>query len=248
VKAFPGAGAVLQDAFLTFLTPYADVSVGQLKNPVSWEGYNSAAKLPLPERSLVGSAYGDKRDLGIRAAKAFKYWSYTAGVFNGAGANGLDNNNSKDVALRLEAYPIDGLTLAAVGYASIGERLAPSTKDRWELDARFLKGPFSAQAEYIRARDGGGASEVDSHGFYGEVAYKVTDTIQPAIRVGYLDPNLAKDLDPTVDNTDEAWEFNAGVNYYLRGLQTKMQLGYSRIQFDAKAPVNQVILAAQVWF
>jgi len=248
VKQFPGAGSIFQDLFVTLKTPYADVSVGQLLIPVSLEGYGPSEALLLPERALVASAYGDKRDLGIRASKAFKYWSYTAGVFNGAGANGLDNDDSKDLALRLEAYPIDGLTLGAVGYASIGNRLSASTKDRWELDARYLKGPFTAQGEYIRARDGGGASEVDSHGFYGEIAYKITDAFQPAVRVGYLDPNLARDLDPTVDNSDEAWEFNAGVNYYLKGLQAKMQLGYTRIQYDVKAPVNQVILGTQVWF
>ncbi|HYV46411.1 MAG TPA: porin [Myxococcaceae bacterium] len=249
VKTFPGAASAFQDVYLTFLSPVADVSVGQFKIPVSWEGFNSSAKLILPERSLVGVAYGDKRDIGIRVTKTFKNWMYSAGVFNGAVSNNLDTNNSKDLGLRLEVYPIEGLTLAGVGYASIGERLAPTTRDRWEFDARYERGPLLFQSEYIHAYDGGGAGRVEAQGFYGVFAYLVTDKIQPVIRVGYLDPNVARDLDPVADKgADEGWEFNAGVNYYLQKHEAKLQLAYQRVQYDVKTPLNEVILAAQVWF
>jgi hypothetical protein len=144
VKAFPGAAAVFQDLYVTFIHPFADVSIGQFKIPVSWEGYNSSAKIVFPERSLVGSAYGDKRDLGIRVTKTFKNFMYSAGIFNGAVSNNLDTNNSKDLGLRLEYYPLDGLTVAAVGYASIGERLSATTKDRWEFDAATTAGRSSS--------------------------------------------------------------------------------------------------------
>jgi hypothetical protein len=249
VKAFPGAASAFQDLFFTFLTPYADVSVGQFKIPVSWEGYNSSAKIILPERSLAGQAYGDKRDLGVRVTKTFKTWMYSAGIFNGAVSNNLDTNNSKDLGLRLEVYPLEGLTLAGVGYASIGERLAATTRDRWEFDARYERGPFLFQSEYLHAYDGGGAGRVEAHGFYGVLAYMVTDKLQPVVRVGYLDPNLARDLDPVLDRgADEGWEFNAGVNYYLQKHEAKLQLAYQRVQYETKTPLNEVILAAQVWF
>jgi len=249
VKTFPGAASAFQDVYVTFLSPFADVSVGQFKIPVSWEGYNSSAKIVFPERSLVGAAYGDKRDIGLRVTKTFKRWMYSAGLFNGAVSNNLDTNNSKDLGLRLEVYPIDGLTLAGVGYASIGERLSPTTRDRWEFDARFERGPFLFQSEYIHAYDGGGAGRVEAQGFYGLLGYMVTDQIQPIVRVGYLDPNVARDLDPVADKgADEGWEFNAGVNYYLQKHEAKLQLAYQRVQYDVKTPLNEVILAAQVWF
>jgi len=248
VKQFPGSASVFQDVFVTLLSPWADVSIGQFKIPVSWEGYNSSSKLILPERSLVASAYGDRRDVGLRVAKSFKGWSYSLGVFNGATSNNLDTNNAKDVALRLEAYPIDGLTLAAVGYASIGERLSPGTRDRWELDARYERGPLLFQSEYIHARDGGGPGWAEAHGFYAAAGYMLTDKLQPVVRVGYVDPDLARDLDPVADRIDEAWEFNAGLNYYVHKHEAKVQLAYQRVQFDTRAPLNEVILAAQVAF
>lgn len=43
--------SILQDAYITFQSSVADVSVGQFKIPISWEGYNSASKIILPERA-----------------------------------------------------------------------------------------------------------------------------------------------------------------------------------------------------
>jgi len=248
VRQFPGAASVFQDFFVTFLSPYADVSFGQFKIPVSWEAYNSTSKLILPERPMVSALYGDKRDVGIRVTKTFKYWGYSAGVFNGNLLNAADNNNSKDVALRLEGYPIEGLMLGGVAYASVGERLAPTTRDRFEVDARYERGPFLVQAEYINAHDGGGPG-VQGHGLYAAAGYLVTDKIQPVLRVGYLDPNLAVDLDPVVDRgADEALELSAGVNYYLQKHEAKLQLAFTRVQYDVRAPTNQLVLQAQVAF
>ena len=48
--------------------------------------------------------------------KTFEKFGYSAGFFNGAAQDNFDNNNQKDVALRLEVYPIKGMTIAAVTY------------------------------------------------------------------------------------------------------------------------------------
>jgi hypothetical protein len=248
VRQLPGAASVFQDFFVTYLSPYADVSLGQFKMPVSWEAYNSTSRMLLPERPLVSSTYGDKRDVGIRVTKTFKLWGYSAGIFNGNLLNASDNNNSKDLALRLEVYPIEGLMLGGVGYASVGERLAATTKDRWEADVRFERGPFLVQSEYIYGHDGGGPG-VSGHGFYAAVAYRFMDNIQPVLRAGYLDTNLAVNLDPAVDRgADEALEFTGGVNYYVQKHEAKLQLAFTRIQYDVRAPTNQLILQAQVAF
>jgi hypothetical protein len=60
-------------------------------------------------------------------------------AMNGEGQNRLDTNDQKDLALRLEAYPIEGLTLAGVGYTAVGERELANTKDRIEGDLRLEK-------------------------------------------------------------------------------------------------------------
>ncbi len=137
--------SALQDFYITGKLGFGELSVGQFKIPVSWEGYNSSSKLIMPERAAVSKTYGDKRDLGLRLTKKFPKWGYSAGLFNGSGLNKLDNNNQKDVALRLEAYPVAGLTrrgrdlrLARLSHA---RRHQGSLGGRRALRARSLSRP-----------------------------------------------------------------------------------------------------------
>jgi hypothetical protein len=246
VKQPVGAVSILQDVFITVKTSYVDVSLGQFKTPVSWEGYNSASRILFPERALVSREFGDWRDLGIRLAKGFKYFGYSAGVFNGAGQNVLDVDNAKDVALRLEAYPIEGLVVAGVAYMTVGNRKA-NVKDRYEMDVRFERGPFLFQAEYIRAHGiKNSAPAVDGQGFYSAVAWTFWELLQPCFRVGYMDPNIrAKSAS---GGKDRVWQMDAGLNYYLKKHEMKLQLAYSRFQYRTLKPGNELIFAAQVAF
>ena len=247
------AVSALQDFYITFLSPYIDVSLGQFKIPVSWEGYNPSSRVIMPERAFVSVQYGDRRDLGMRLAKTFEKWGYSAGVFNGPGLNNLDNNNQKDVALRLEAYPIKGLTIAGVTYDSVGYRQRAGTKDRWEGDVRYEGGPYLVQAEYIRSRDvtRDKADPVNGQGFYVAAGYTLKKTplplhgdLQPVVRVGYLDQDA--DHDAPAGATDELVHYDVGVNYYLRANEMKLQAVYEHQHFDDKPANNQVIVAAQV--
>jgi phosphate-selective porin len=243
-----GATTILKDVLITFQTDYADMTLGQFKIPVSWEGSNSSSKLLFAELDAVSKEFGDKRDLGLKIAKNFKYIGYTAGIFNGAGQNNLDTNNAKDAALRLELYPIEGLTVAGVAYGSIGQRKDPNSKDRYEGDIRFEKGPFLFQAEYIATRDVGTTRKaVRGQGVYGALAYRIIDVIQPCVRFGYLDPNTKKNLDPAKDGgKDEFWHLDLGLNWYIVANEAKLQLNYYRFQYQDKTADNQAILAAQV--
>ena len=246
VREAPGAISVFQDFFITFQSQFVDVSLGQFKIPVSYEGYNSSSKLILPERALVSREFGDRRDLGLRLEKKFDYFGYSAGLFNGSGLNNLDANNSKDVALRLEAYPLKGLVVGAVGYATLGERDESGAKDRWELDLSYEASGFLLRGEYIRGRNvGSGGTAVEGHGFYGAVGYRIADMLEPVVRVGYLDPDTDRNLGPDGDD-DEVWHFDAGINWYLSGHEAKLQLAYGRFEYNDLEPNNQVIAVAQV--
>ncbi len=228
--------AVLQDFWLTVPSKYVDVTLGQVKIPVSWEGLGSSAKLLFPERALVSKQFGDKRDIGVRFSKTFPLFGYSAGVFNGTEANKLDTNDEKDLTLRLEAYPVKGLVVAGVVYSTVGGRNT-NAKDRYEGDVRFEHGPFLVQAEYIGARDvNASATATDSQGFYGAVAWTLMDVLQPCVRVGFLDVG------------NDTWHFDGGLNYYLRKNEAKLQVSYSRYEFETGPGKNEVILAGQVWF
>ena len=146
----PADTSILQDAFVTAMSEYVDVSFGQFKNLVSWEGYNSASKIIMPERALSSRTYGDRRDLGIKAEKKFDHVMYAVGLFGGQGPNQPDTNNQKNAVVRAELYPIEGTMIAGLAYVAIGERDAPNTDDRAEVDLRLDLANVLFQAEYIR--------------------------------------------------------------------------------------------------
>lgn len=248
VKQPVGAASIFQNFSITFKFPYVDASIGQFKIPVSWEGFGPASKLLFPERAIVSNTYGDKRDLGVSFSKTFPRFGYSAGLFNGTTSNNLDTNNAKDAALRLEAYPIDGLVLAGVAYGTIGQRGEAGMKDRYEGDLRFERGPFLVQSEYIRARDRGRDRKIiEGQGFYTAFAYMLLDEVQAAIRLGYFDPDVDRELDPSTDGgRDELWHYEVGLNGFILKDEAKVQASYSRFQFDDKKASNEVLFAVQL--
>ncbi|RYZ07039.1 MAG: hypothetical protein EOO73_13270 [Myxococcales bacterium] len=253
------SSSILQDVQLTFITDYADFSIGQFKIPVSLEGAGSASKLYLPERSLVARRFGDRRDIGFKVEKKFDKFSYWFGVYNGEGQNNLDSNDQKDLALRVEVYPIKELTLAAVGYVSVGDRDLVNTKDRIEGDIKFEKYGILLQGEAIRGWDMVGTAaahrRISGQGFYVLAGYTLFDNLQPVVRIGAVDPEVGADEhgDPDVKAVaplDEMTAYEFGVNYYLKQHDAKLQLAGSFFDPEQRAAKTtfDLILAAQVAF
>lgn len=242
-----GALTILQDIALTFPTDYVDVSIGQFKLPLSLEGYNSSSKILFPERAPVARALGDRRDIGLKFEKKIgKYFGYYAGIFNGSGQNQLDADTEKDAALRLELFPFEGVTVAGVGYTTLGKR-KKSSRDRVEADLRYDAHDVYFTAEYIHAwttaRNG---PAVEAHGIYAQAAYTFFDRLQPMLRVGSYEPNL--DLPD-----DHFRHYEAGVNWLLQKNEAKLGLAVAVYDpTDENPPSNpkrvEAILAAQAAF
>jgi hypothetical protein len=92
---------------------------------------------------------------------------------------------------------------------------------------------------------------VHAHGVSFALAYlHLDDRLQPAVRIDYLDPDTDQDVDPTMDKDgkDELVRIDTGVNWYLRKNEVKLQLNYSRFQYQDRDANDQVILASQVAF
>jgi hypothetical protein len=181
-------------------------------------------------------------------------WSYFVGLYNGTTANNLDNNPGKDLGIRIEAYPVKGLTIAGVTYDSIGYRNRAGTKDRWEGDVRYDNGMALVQAEFIEARDvaKNGATATASRTFYLAGGYTLKNVgkgdLQPVVRVGYLDPNT-----DGMATGDAATHFDVGANYFLKGHEMKLQGSFAHTTYQqpamgSKPALDEVILAAQVWY
>jgi hypothetical protein len=253
-----GNVTILQDYMLTFMSDYADVTLGQFKIPVSYEGYNSASKLLFPERSVVSRRFGDQRDLGIKVDKKIgKHFYYQLAVFNGEGQNKLDTNAQKDGALRLEVYPIDGIMIGAVGYAGIHNRTTTATtKDRLEADFKLEMSNFLLQAEYIHGWDGPTAiARTESAGVYAVVGYTFMEKVQPLFRIGHFDSDVRKNLvglgserGSAAPFQDEMTSYEFGLNYFLRGNDAKLQASWSKFVFPEEKNRGELILAAQAAF
>ena len=247
--ASASAVSIMQDFFITFMTDYADVSMGQFKMPVSWEGYNGSSKLLFPERAAAARKWGDKRDIGLRVDKKLfddKLY-YSLSILNGEGQNKADSNNQKDVGLRVEGYPIKEVMIGAVGYMGVTERDRTATKDRVEGDFRIEMANALFQAEYIRAWDvpATGTARIKGHGFYAAAGYTFFDRLQPVARIGYLDPNTDED---STAKEDETWVYEGGINYYLAKHEAKLQASYSVFDYQLAKTRHELILAAQVSF
>jgi hypothetical protein len=271
VRTYATAISTLQDAYITVQGEFMDVTIGQFKAPISWDAYGSAAKIIMPDRQFIALLEGGVRDIGVRLEKTFEKFSYVVGVVNGSGQNNFDTNNQKDVMGRVEIYPVPGMTIAGAFYDSVGYRSKAGTKDRWEGDFRYETGPFLIQSEFIRNRDilADNGPALNSQGGYVALAYKLKGLgsgnwkgdLQPVVRVGYFDPNTDANVVPGATGadvvpffpgvTDERFDYEFGLNYYLRGHEMKFQASYDRQQFDnsaVKPAVNEVIVATQVWF
>jgi hypothetical protein len=238
-----GPVTVLQDYFITYMTDYADISLGQFKIPVSLEGYGSSSKILFPERALVSRAYGDRRDIGLRIEKKLgDYFGYSLGFFNGTGQNKLDNDIAKDGALRLEAYPIEGLTIAAVGYTTIGKR-ETSGRDRLEIDARYDAHDIYVLGEYIHAWETAERSPyVEGHGGYIGGGYTLFGHLQPMARVGFLE----RDIDVSGDRVRH---FELGASWLFQKNEAKITAAFGHFVGAPSLPVrNEGTLAAQVSF
>jgi len=244
---------ILQDFWISVLTDYADIAVGQFKIPVSWEGVNSSGALLFAERSLVSSAFGDKRDLGVRIDKRFKYVYYNLSLFNGAGANTYEFDHRKDLAARIEITPLPWLMFGGVAYAT----LRPAGKDdnakeRYEADVRLDTHGFLFQAEYIRARDWDATLKklVTGQGFYAAAAYSPVPEWQIAARGGMLDEDV-KGLTPKTRT--RVYEVGAGLHWMPMGHAANLKLDYSfftptHTTDTRKGIEHQIVLAGQVRF
>ena len=248
-----GPATILQDVILTFISDYADVTVGQFKIPIGYEAYNSTAKLVMPEFSLVTRYYSARRDIGVKVDKKLgKYFYYRADLLNGAGQNRLDNDDQTDGALRFEAYPVEGLTLGAAGYLGINQRHASATKDRIEGDLKLDIAHVLVQAEYIHGWDGAtGAKDParrEGEGFYAAAGYTIANKLQPIVRVGHLNPHVGASVaTPTVAN-DRVWSYEAGANYFVQGYDLELQLSGGVFDYQHLPSVYHGIFELQVNF
>ena len=195
---------MLVDAFVKYKACDAfAIQIGQFKTPFTIESPINPVNLEIFDygesvQKLVG--YSDVcgvgslgRDLGIMASgslfpikgeEGIKYhvMEYALGVFNGNGANELDNNNRKDIVGRLYVHPgLKDLTLSGSYYyglyrnttvedqiaasgIAVGKTVFPNgVRNRWAAGIQYNDGKLVIRGEYISGQTSCKIGGLDEH-------------------------------------------------------------------------------------
>ena len=251
---------MLVDAYVKYKACNAfAIQIGQFKTPFTLESPINPVNLEIFDygesvQKLVG--YSDVcgvgalgRDLGVMATgslfpvKDYRIVDYAIGVFNGNGANALDNNNRKDIVGRLEVHPgLKDLTLSgSFYYGQYKSSDNEGVRNRWTAGAQYNDGNLIVRAEYLSGTTGynngntypnGEIIELyrSSAGYYAVAGYNIafgkdkSQKLMPVLRYEHFEPGDMNDI--VYGGTN--W-YTAGINYWpLKSLNFK--LDYSLVQ------------------
>ncbi len=241
------------------------IQLGQFKTPFTLESPINPVNLEIFDygesvQQLVGykdvcgvGALG--RDLGLMATGSlfpvenengyqYSIVDYSIGVFNGNGANQLDNNNRKDLVGRLEVHPgLKDLTLSGSYYYGKYNKddVYYGTRNRWAAGVQYNDGKFLLRGEYISGKTGQLPTVIPedyfySNGYYGVVGYNFQageQKIMPVLRYEHFTK------DASIVNGGTNW-YTVGVNYWpLKSVNFK--LDYSLVQKEAGDNSHRVV-------
>lgn len=142
---------VVRDAFFDFMAaePYFFLRMGQQRIPFGIEAQTPGGLLPFINRAYLdlkvphspgaqNTAFGNaefiqERDIGVQARGMIveiPRLDYAVGLFNGAGINVNDTNDSKDLVGRIGFAPHPGFRLGLSGYKGIQSNIQDLTVSR----------------------------------------------------------------------------------------------------------------------
>jgi len=267
------SSSILRDAFVYYeYNPALRFTVGQFKVPFGMEGPAALAAHPMVDRSLVTNFVHAPtlRDIGVMLSGRYETRTgglpfgvkYYAMVMDGNGFNKSDDNDNKDVSMRLRVNPaLPGLWVGGSYYAGKthhspgGVAAFDSHRERWGLELSyepdFLSG-LKLQGEYLRdnhyftsytVKDVNSTSaplpalgrHARSYGWYALMAYRL-EGIEGGLRfLNGLEPVVRYEfLDEDTSVCDnERFRTTLGVNYYL-ARQTRLMLNYEFIRADGR--------------
>ena len=217
---------VLQDAYLVLPVKTAQLSAGQQRLPLGYEGGMSASALETVDRALMesdrarGASFGDVRDLGATARGTWRWIEYRAGVFNGSGEtmNDVDRNVGKAIVGQLAFRPpfAPGLRVGSSAASSGTGTQDKPTRDRVGAELVYARGRVLVQAEGMRGQDG----SLVRQGLYTLAAVRVLPTVKVIGRFDAWDPDVHSE-GSSADVTER--DYLGGVTWTPAGTRLKLQ-------------------------
>ena len=200
---------------------------------------------------MIGNHNG--RDLGIQANGSLckvndaPLLDYQVGFYNGVGVNtSADNNQSKDVAVRLVFHPLKGLDVGGSYYDGVGNYIVNATdtksrnkgRTRWGAELGYEWQGFSLHSEYLKGKD----NVITKEGYYVQAAYfLLPQKFQAIAKFDNYDPNKDK-------ADDVSTLYTLGVNYYFNA-NARLQVAYNiKEEQGAKISNNYAVFQFQIGF
>ncbi len=229
------------------LTDHNHLIIGQARTAIGVEGGQSQYTLLFHDRSQIGRTYGNARSYGIRNQGQYEFFDYDIGVFDSTrffqrvmqGAEFTGWVTAKPLARVSDKY----------GNLAIGTGINTGKKEH-TLDYSVVGAyvgynykNFLANFEYANAHGSNGnyASKNYSEGFYTTLAYNITPKVQVLGRYDYF--NADKHISGKVSQ-----EYVAGINYYIKGQNLKLQLNYIFRQQEDGNNSNRYVMLTQMMF
>lgn len=251
----------LQDAYTDYKVADAlTIRVGQFKNNFTLENPLSPTSLELIDvyaqsvaylsgcggDALYGTRYG--RDLGMELYGNLlkNHIIYYVDILNGQGINRKDGNKYKDVIMKLEFHPIEGLNI--VGSAQIGKGHAVDSsvfneisagenykRNRVSFGGEFKSNHFNVRSEYLQGIDG----DVISRGAYCTLKVPVCKVVDAVASIDYFDKNT--------DLHREQTNYTLGFQYWYFK-KCRVQLQYTRCCLGYGKDYNSIQSQIQIAF
>lgn len=271
-----GLRAQLTDGYVNWnRRPDANIRIGQFKTPFGYEQLYADPRLFTMERSLVNDRLTVSRQLGVQVNGDLfeKRLSYAVGAFNG---NGVNNNFNDDdrflMAGRLSGVLWQGRpkilggqsaswSLGGNAYSSEDTNIPEPPELGFDsnifsgkrlgtgIDTQLQAGRFDFWAEALRTKwepispmPRRPSASFESEGWYAQGSYYVIkDRLQVVLKAETFDPHTEADGDETDSGT-------AGVNWYLKGHDLKLQADYLRTRIENQDDQDKVLARIQVIF
>ena len=238
---FVGAPAILDyKMILLDYIPKTSITIGRfLPNWTKYMPYHTGKLNMINYPLFLHGGYGVAvwRQVGLQTDTKIEnnagMWNFTVGIFNGSDCDGIcannwsDDNDAKDVLLRVDWKKEMASLLHIGGYAWLGNLLLSEDDDlatnMFGGFASFMHEQFEGTVEFIsRTREmSGNIDDISSMGYYAHAEYKINELWGILGRYDFVDPNTDS------ESKKDAWTWiTVGVNHYIDSWNAMIYLNF----------------------
>jgi phosphate-selective porin OprO/OprP len=223
----------------------ATITAGKQKMPFGLEELTSSKDISMLERSAITEAYAIGRQEGVQLSGKGNNFTYAIAGFE---TGGDANEDDFGAAARVTFAPV--VSDSTVVHLGLAYKDVEDGMSAYGLELAGVLGPFHAQAEFVDADNGDGASDTD--GYYLQAGWVITGEqrpykdgkfkrIKPADKNGAIelvaryengDGNYSDiELDNDGDSLDDATAWGLGLNWYVNN-NVKLGMNYTEGESD----------------